>query len=144
MHLTLHTDYALRMLLFLAIREDGATIGEIAARYRISRNHLVKIAHALGKKELIRTTRGRTGGMHLARPAAQINLGHVVRLMEPDFHIVECFDKSRNTCAIAPACELRRVLYDAQQAFLSTLDKYTLADLATNGDELLALLGGGE
>lgn len=142
MQLTLHTDYALRMLLYLALNERGATISEIAERYRISRNHLVKIAHALGKRGLIETTRGRSGGLNLARPARSINLGTVVRLMEPHFEIVECFDKARNDCVLSPACELRRVLHEAQRAFLATLDRYSLADLTVNGAELRQLLEG--
>ncbi|MBX7254918.1 MAG: Rrf2 family transcriptional regulator [Candidatus Hydrogenedentes bacterium] len=140
MQLTLHTDYALRMLLYLALRAKGATISEIAERYNVSRNHLVKIAHALGKKGLIETTRGRAGGLHLAKPAAEINIGAVVRTMEPNFDIVECFDKKRNECVISSACELRRALYEAQRAFLTTLDRYTLADLTANSAQLGALL----
>lgn len=142
MQLTLHTDYALRALIYLALSDEGATIAEIASRYGISRNHLVKVAHNLGKAGLIETTRGRAGGLRLARPAADINLGQVVRLMEPHFNLVECFDKEHDTCVIAPACGLRRALFEAQQAFLRTLDAYTLADFTRNRKELAPLLAG--
>ena len=144
MQLTLHTDYALRMLLYLAMREDkGGTIAEVAQYYKISRNHLVKIAHQLGKLGLIHTTRGRTGGLHLARPAGDIGIGDVVRQMEPNLHLVECFNPERNTCVIAPACALRGALFEARRAFLTTLDNYTLADLTRNRQELLGLLEAG-
>jgi Rrf2 family nitric oxide-sensitive transcriptional repressor len=140
MQLTLYTDYALRMLLYLALHPEGATIAEIATRYRISRNHLVKIAHNLGKLGLLETRRGRMGGLRLTRAPADLNLGEIVRMVEPNFHIVECFDRERVVCAIAPACGMRRAFYEAQQAFLTTLDKYTLADFTPNSDELRALL----
>lgn len=140
MQLTLYTDYSLRMLLYLTLEEKGATITEIAESYKISRNHLVKIAHHLGKLGLIQTTRGRTGGLKLARPASEIGLGEVVRLVEPNFTLVECFDPERNTCSLAPACALRGALYEAQRAFITTLDKYTLGDLVKNRQELRSLL----
>jgi len=140
MQLTLYTDYALRMLLYLALKPEGATIAEVAGRYRISRNHLVKIAHKLGKVGLLETRRGRSGGLRLTRPAKDLNLGEIVRMVEPNFNIVECFDTERNVCAITPACGLRRAFYEAQQAFLKSLDRYTLADFTHNGDELRRLL----
>ncbi|MDZ4860127.1 MAG: Rrf2 family transcriptional regulator [Candidatus Hydrogenedentes bacterium] len=140
MQLTLYTDYALRVLLYLALHPEGATIAEIASRYRVSRNHLVKIAHNLGKLGLLETKRGRNGGLRLTRSPGQLNLGEIVRLVEPNFHIVECFDRKRNACSIAPACGMRGAFYEAQQAFLQTLDRYTLADFTPNGDELRKLL----
>ncbi|GMW00365.1 MAG: hypothetical protein AMXMBFR84_15020 [Candidatus Hydrogenedentota bacterium] len=131
MHLTLYTDYSLRLLLFLAIQPEGATITEVAERYGISRNHLVRIVHDLGKKGWIATERGRGGGIKLAKDPGEINLGSVVRDMEP-FQIVECFNAISNTCVIAPSCLMKKVLADAAEAFLAELEKYTLADLIKN------------
>ena len=141
MRLTLYTDYSLRLLMYLAIKPEGATIAEVAERYGISRNHLVRIAHDLGKKGWIHTERGRHGGLTLAKPAEQIGIGAVVRDMEPDFHVVECFDPEKNACVITPACRLKRALWDAKEAFLAELDRYTLADVTENNAHLLGHLG---
>lgn len=140
MQLTQYTDYALRTLIYLALADGNATITEISERYGISRNHLVKVVHNLGKLGYITTTRGRQGGLRLACPPAAINLGEVVRRTEPNFHLVECFDASRNQCAITPACRLRGVLDEAFRAFTGVLDGYTLEDLTQNQQELRRLL----
>lgn len=140
MQLTQYTDYALRTLIYLAICDDNATITEIAERYRISRNHLVKVVHNLGKLGYITTTRGRQGGLRLAYPPSEINMGEVVRRTEPNFHLVECFDASRNQCVITPACRLMGVLGEAFDAFLQVLDQYTLEDMAANREPLRRLL----
>jgi len=141
MQLTLYTDYSLRMLLYLGVTDQSATIGEIAERFQISRNHLVKVAHSLGKAGYLHTTRGRTGGLRLARSAEQINLGQVVRAMEPNFFLVECFNKEANRCVITPSCGLRHVLHEAFAAFLKVLDGYTLQDILANKDALAEELG---
>jgi Rrf2 family nitric oxide-sensitive transcriptional repressor len=137
MQLTLYTDYSLRVLLYLGINPRRmATITDIARSYGISRNHLVKVVHNLATQEFIHTSRGRGGGIILARPPAEINIGDVVRHTEVNFHLVECFDRERNTCPIATACFLKNALYEAQQAFLTVLDRYTLADVVDNQDWL--------
>ncbi len=139
MQLTTYSDYSLRLLLYLAAAADhSGTIGEIAAQYGISRNHLVKVAHNLGKLGYIETRRGRQGGLRLARPAPEINLGEVVRAVEPNFHLVECFDAAQNRCVITPVCVLRGVLQEGLDAFFGVLARYSLADLAMNRDELLS------
>jgi len=143
MQLTLYTDYSLRVLLYLALQEEGATISEISERYNISRNHLVKIVHNLGRLGFIDTVRGRGGGMRLAKPPKDIVLGQVVAQVEPHFHLVECFDRDQNTCVIAPSCKLKHVLFEAHRAFMAVLEQYTLADLVVNRDELLALFADG-
>jgi len=130
MRLTSYTDYALRALIYLAVKDDLATITEIAERYAISRNHLVKIVHDLGRRGYLRTVRGKHGGIRLARRPPEINLGQVVRDMEPDMALVECFDAGSGGCRIESACVLRRSLDRALDAFLRELDGYTLADLA--------------
>ena len=141
MQLTLYTDYSLRVLIYLGIRPGRqATITEVAQHYKISRNHLVKVVHNLGALEYIRTVRGRGGGLVLARDAKEINIGEVVRNTEPNFDLVECFDKGSNTCPISPACRLIRPLKMARDAFLHELDKYTLGDIVGNRHELATYL----
>lgn len=135
MQLTLYTDYSLRMLTYLGVVED-ATIAEIADHYHISKNHLVKVAHNLGKSGYLHTMRGRTGGLRLERAPETIVIGQVIRDMEPNFLLVECFHHDVNRCIITPSCELKHALYEAYQAFLQVLDGYTLADLLQNRDEL--------
>ena len=129
MQLTLHTDYALRVLIYLTQqREDLATISEISEFYKISRNHLVKVVHHLAGSGFIQTTRGKHGGMKLAREPRLISIGDVVRLMEPNFDIVECFDKAPPNCAVTSVCKLKSVLQQAGEEFLGVLDCYSLAD----------------
>jgi Rrf2 family nitric oxide-sensitive transcriptional repressor len=140
MQLTQYTDYALRTLLYLAVTEENATITEIAERYSISRNHLVKVVHNLGKLGYITTIRGRQGGLRLARAPEHINLGDVVRRTEPNFHLVECFSRDSDRCILTPSCQLKGVLAKAMAAFLAVLDGYTLADLIENRRELERLL----
>ncbi|HUW49938.1 MAG TPA: Rrf2 family transcriptional regulator [Sulfuricella sp.] len=130
MHLTRYTDYSLRVLLYLGSRQDKlATIGEIAAHYGISRNHLMKVVHQLGANGYIDTLRGKGGGIKLARPPERIGVGDVVRSMEENMAIVECFAPETCACILAPGCTLKDALGEATQSFLATLDLYTLADL---------------
>jgi Rrf2 family nitric oxide-sensitive transcriptional repressor len=141
MRLTVYTDYALRVLMYVAVRpEPRPTIGQIAASYGISRNHLMKVVHELGLAGFLETVRGKNGGLRLARPAAEIGLGEVVRRTEPDLALVPCFDPINAACAITPACRLRGALNQARLAFLKVLDDYTLADLVENRDALRQLL----
>lgn len=140
MRLTTLTDYSLRMLMHLALKPDGrATIAEIASAYAISENHLMKVAHQLGQAGLLKTVRGRGGGLALARPATGITAGEAVRSMEPDMEIVPCF--GTGPCALRPACRLKHALHKAREAFLAVLDDVTIADLAEPRTELRALLG---
>ena len=145
MRLTLHTDYALRLLMYLALAPDRlVTISEVAGTYAILRNHLVKVTHELGKLGLVETLRGRGGGLRLAHMPEDISIGHVVRVMEEDFRVVECFDHAANTCCIAPACRLKHLLREALDAWIAILDRATLADLVARPAplrQLLALTG---
>lgn len=142
MRLTMHTDYALRLLILLAAKQgEPATIQETAERYSISRNHLMKVAHRLGQAGFIHTLRGRRGGLLLAHPPEEINLGTVVRFTEEDMNLVECFDPANQSCAILPACRLRGLLNQALAAFLGELDRYTLADITVQSAPLQDLLG---
>lgn len=137
MKLTRYSDYALRVLTYLASHDDRrASIREIAARYRISENHLMKVVHDLGRAGFIATSRGRGGGLELARPASEIGLGDVVRHTEDSFDLVDC-----GHCLIAPACGATAVLAQAMHAFLAVLDRYTLADVAHQKSQLVALFG---
>jgi len=137
MKLTRYSDYALRVLTYLASHDDRrASIREIAERYRISENHLMKVVHDLGRAGFIATSRGRGGGLRLARPAGEIVLGDVVRHTEDSFDLVDCA-----SCLIAPACGATAILAEATRAFLAVLDRYTLADVANQRDKLLGLFG---
>jgi len=141
MQLTLYTDYSLRVLIYLGLNEQRiATITEISNSYHISRNHLVKVVHNLATQGFINTTRGRGGGLALARPPRQINIGDVVRHTEVNFNLVECFDHEHNTCPISPACFLKGGLYEAQRAFMAVLDRYSLEDVLTNPEWLRSVL----
>lgn len=138
MHLTRHTDYALRVLMYLTLQKGRlATNSEIAEAYDISRNHLVKIVHELGKCGLVRTVRGKSGGIELACAPAAITVGDVVRRMEENLEIVNCTTPS---CPILPACAVRGVLGQARDAFLDVLDHYTIEDLVLHRERRLTRL----
>jgi Rrf2 family nitric oxide-sensitive transcriptional repressor len=127
--LTTMTDYALRLLMYLAQQPDRlCTIAEAAQAHGISETHLMKVTHHLGLLGWIETVRGKGGGMRLARAPHEIGLGEVVRDMEPDFHLVECFSTG-NTCVRTGDCALTGVLHSALQDFLARLDGVTLADI---------------
>lgn len=130
MRFTRYTDYALRVLMYLGRKGEGlSTIREIAARYNISENHLMKVVHQLGRDGYITTIRGRQGGMRLAAAPDSINIGAVVRSCEDDLSIVECFDDRTNSCPIAGVCGLASMVDEALAAFLAVLDRKTLADV---------------
>lgn len=142
MKLTLHTDYALRMLVYLAVNRDGSSrVADVAESYVISRNHLLKVALRLGRLGYLTTVRGRSGGIALARKPEEINLGEVVRQMEDGFALVECMRADGGVCVISPACRLKGIVRKAVEAFLSVFDDYSLADIAGNREALAQLLG---
>lgn len=132
MRLTIFTDYTLRVLIYLGAHHDAerlTTIGDVAAAYGISENHLMKVVHHLSKQGYLETTRGKGGGMRLARAPDEINIGAVVRDAEEDVALVECFEAGNHHCPIESACTLRGVLARALRAFFEVLDGQTLADL---------------
>ncbi len=142
MRLTAFTDYSLRVLIYLAVNSDQpATISRIAQKYDISRNHLMKVVHELSQKGYLIALRGKGGGLRLSRAPADINLGELIRSMETDMAIAECFG-AKNTCIITPACSLRPVFSEALNAFLAVLDTYSLADVAPGkrGAQLVRIL----
>ena len=133
MRVTRYTDYALRVLIYLAVIPDRlSTIQEIAEHYHISKNHLMKVVQQLNSMGYVKATRGKNGGLTLGQPASQINLGQVVRITERSetSALVECFSEE-NHCVITPNCQLRYILAEALQQFMLTLDRYTLADIVT-------------
>lgn len=129
MQITRFSDYSLRVLMYLALQpERWSTIAEIADQYAISKNHLMKVVQWLGSQGYVDTARGKFGGIRLAENAASLRVGDLVRLTEQDTVLLECFG-SDNRCAITPACRLKKIFADAQEAFYQSLSRYTLEDL---------------
>lgn len=142
MRLTIFTDYTLRALIYLGVhRSDDhlVTIRDIAIAYDVSENHLMKVIHHLAKQGYVETTRGKGGGMRLARAPDLINLGAVVRGTEESLAVVECFEEGNVRCPIEPACALRGILACAMRAFFDVLDGKTLADLLQPRTKLVRL-----
>jgi Rrf2 family transcriptional regulator, nitric oxide-sensitive transcriptional repressor len=139
MRLTLHTDYALRALIRVAIADGKLiTINDIAESFDVSKQHLMKVVNDLSRKGYLDTVRGRNGGIRLSRRARDINIGQVVRDTE-ELEVIGCLAQ-RGYCPIQRICVLRGVLSDATDAFLAELDGYTLADLIKPRRELSSLL----
>lgn len=125
MRLTLYTDYALRVLIHLALHDDRlCSISEVSRTYDASHNHLMKVVNSLAHDGFIETVRGRSGGMRLARPAGEITVGEVVRKTEDGFNLADC-----SGCVLSPACGLSGVLAEGMAAMMRVFDGYTIADL---------------
>jgi len=141
MRLTLWTDYALRTLIYVGVKGDRlSTIAEIAESFDISKPHLMKVVNKLGQQGYVETIRGKGGGIRLGRPPAQIRIGAVVRDTEEELAVLGCLAEPA-FCRIQGCCVLRRALREATQAFLHTLDGYTLADLVMPRAQLIRSLG---
>ena len=141
MQLTRYSDYSLRVLIYLAVAPDRlVTIDDIAGSYNISKAHLMKVVHQLGLRGYLETVRGRRGGLRLARRPEEIRVGDVIRSTEENMDLVECFDPASSQCVIEPLCGLRPVVHEALTAFLTVLDRYTLADLVARRRKPLARL----
>jgi Rrf2 family nitric oxide-sensitive transcriptional repressor len=137
MRLTTFSDYALRVLMYAATAGDRlVTVEETARAYGVSRAHLMKVVNVLTRTGYIKGVRGRSGGFTLAKAPEAINLGDVVRATESDFTLVECFS-SRSQCVITSCCRLPQVLNEALNAFVATLERYTLADLVLSKEDFL-------
>ena len=137
MHLTRHTDYGIRILIYLALlpKNKKASIDTVSALYDISRNNVNKIVHQLGKAEIIETQRGKGGGFYLKLSPEEINIGDMIVLMENSLAIVDC---ETQKCRILPSCKFKSVLNEAKKAFINTLNEYTLADLMEDSrDDLI-------
>lgn len=141
MRLTLQTDYALRMLMYLATNQHRlVTIADMSRKFDISRNHLMKVTHVLSTYGYVETVRGRSGGMRLARSADQISIGSVTRDMENDSAFLECFPGGQGNCLITSSCRLKGLVSAALEAFYTTLDQHTIAELGQDNPGLTGLL----
>lgn len=137
MKLTKYADLSLRLLMYLAMRRgEPATIQEVSDRFAVSKNHMVKISHQLTKAGLIESTRGRNGGVCLARPPESITVEEALRATENSFDLVECFNAAQNHCVISEVCKLHGVLGAARAAFFDVLRQVSLADLVKNSKAL--------
>lgn len=140
MHLTSHTDYSLRLLIYLqTFAPEGASVRQVAEAYGISTNHLAKVAQRLTQLGWIAGRRGRGGGLTLEPIAAELKLGQVIRTLEPSNALAECHTAT-SSCPIEPVCQLKSILSEAQEAFFASLDQYTLGDLAEQRLQLIPLL----
>ena len=140
MKLTSFTDYNLRVLIYLGLQSDKlATVQEIAEAYDISENNLRKVVHHLAKSGVIESLRGKGGGIRLALPPEQIRVGKVIRAAEGDSAIVECFS-AHDRCRIRPNCRLAGILHRAFEGLYAELDSYSLADLLSEPQALVAML----
>lgn len=138
MQLTQFSDYSLRVVLYLTAHKGRVVpLPEISRAYGVSHHHLVKVVRRLTEEGLVESVRGRAGGVRLGRPPAEINVGALVRRTEPHLDLVECFDKSANTCPIDGVCGLKGALKRATAAFLEVLDGHTLADFEPRAPTLI-------
>ncbi|MEO8330995.1 MAG: Rrf2 family transcriptional regulator [Gallionella sp.] len=129
MKLTQYSDLGLRLLMYLSLHHDKTvTIQEVSVRFAVSNNHMIKISHQLTKSGLIESSRGRNGGVRLARPPASITVEEALLATEDNFDLVECFGPN-NRCVISDVCKLSGVLDDAREAFFEVLRQVSLADL---------------
>lgn len=138
MQLTSFTAYGLSALIYMAslLKDKRTNITEVANVYGVSRNHMVKIINQLSRCGLVAAVRGKNGGIYLSKPAEQIRIGDVVRLLEPLALVNCCSDFGH----ITSACRLKKILNQAIELFLNELDKYTLVDLIKNNKLLYKLL----
>ena len=141
MQLTRFTDYALRILIYLAAHdEERVPLARISSSYGISHDHLVKATQRLVELGLVDARRGRHGGLSLARKAAEISVGEVVRGTEPTMDLLDCFAEGTDDCVIAAPCRLKRSLAEALDAFLAVLDEASIEEMAKPASKLRHLL----
>lgn len=139
MQLTRHTDFSLRVLIYLSLNktEELVTINEISDHFEILKNHLTKVVNHLAQKGYIDTVRGKNGGLRLAKKPADIKLGDVVQSMEMNLDVVDC---SKPLCPLINNCKLKHILNEAKRSFLKTLNNYTIEDLNTEPEIIKSLL----
>jgi len=128
MQITKQTKYALRTLMYCAAHEGSVRLSDVATFYGLSQSFLHKVLQTTSKAGFLKTMRGRTGGLMLARPAEEITVGAVVRAVEDRFEMAECF-REDTTCPLEQSCGLNGAFHEALEAFLTVLDKYTIADI---------------
>ena len=141
MRITKFSDYALRVLIYLASKpkDDLTTIPQLAKSYSISTNHVRMVVHKLGQLGYLNGVQGKGGGFELAQDPDEILIGDVFRETEKDLFIVECFNPE-GKCPIVNACKLQHILADAMNAFFDTLNQYTLTDITSNKRSILKLI----
>ena len=138
MKLTSYTNYALRSLQLAALKApDLVRVDDVARIHNLSRPHIMKIVHELGKSGYLETVRGRGGGFRLGRDPKHIKVGDVVRLTEGPLDVVECFNPEKNTCPLMGICVLSRKMQEATAAFMAVLEDLTIADISANRGQLL-------
>lgn len=129
MRLTDHTDYSLRVLMYLNKQKKIVTLDELAEKVGVSRNNLIKVSNQLAKLDFIETTRGRNGGLLIKKETGFKNLKEIVMSTEPTFFIAECFSGKKCDCFFIKACSLKKSLSEALNAFLESLAQKTLNDV---------------
>jgi Rrf2 family nitric oxide-sensitive transcriptional repressor len=132
MQLTRFSDYGLRVLLYLGLKDSLSSIAEVSRVFRLPENHLAVVVHRLSRLGYVSAIRGRAGGIKLAVDPSNINIGAVVEQLEPNFKIAECLDRTTNTCHLLSSCQIREYFAKATQAFLNVLKKHSLADVLAN------------
>ena len=141
MRVTAYSNYALRTLMYAALKGDELSrVKDIAEAYNISKAHLVKCVHQLGQWGYLDNYRGRNGGFRLAKPASEISVGEVLRHTEDCFDLVECFVPESSTCPLTYFCELGATFHRALAAFLAEVDKVTIEDLIAPRRKMLESL----
>jgi len=140
MRLALHTDYALRTLMFLAAKPGRGSIGQVAEFFRISKDHVAKVVQNLARLEYVRSIRGIGGGIELLKRPDDIRVGQVLRDFEGSMQLLDCV-ATENLCVIQPGCRLRRVLAEAQRLQMDYLDSVRLSDVVQPGGQLLEITG---
>ena len=142
MHLSKYCDYALRALMYLSVRPSQVTAAdEIAKAFGISTNHVVKSLQGLAKANYVQSISGRGGGYVFDQVPASIRVGEIVKQLEPNLHMAECFAPEKNTCPLTPGCGLEQALANACHTFIDTLNQYTLEDLTTSQTAKLLAIG---
>ena len=141
MRLALHTDYALRTLIYLAGRPGRASVGEVAAFFRISKDHVAKVVQSLVRLGYVRSIRGIGGGIELLKSPREIRVGQVILDFEGNMHLLECVGVE-DVCVIQPGCRLKRVLAKAEKLQMDYLNSVKLADIVRPGGQLLEITGG--
>ncbi|WP_390912411.1 Rrf2 family transcriptional regulator [Pseudosulfitobacter sp. SM2401] len=138
MKLTSYSNYALRALQLAALKApELVRIEDVARIHNISRPHIMKVVHELGKAGYLETVRGRGGGFRLARLPADIIVGDVIRITEGPMDVVECFNPEKNTCPLIGICVLSKKIQEATAAFMAVLDGLTIANIASNRGQLM-------
>jgi len=138
MRLALHTDYALRTLIYLAGRPGKASIADVARFYQISKDHVAKVVQALVRQGYVRSLRGAKGGIELARRPEEVQIGQVVLDFEGNLHLLDCVGIA-NVCVIQPGCRLRTVLAEAERRLVDYLNQVRLSDIVRPGGQLLEI-----